>query len=207
VAKRRPTRRAFIRDLTLFGGGVALLGSCRRGKQEPSAEDVPLSTSHRVFTNAEFAILSAACDRVLPRDQDPGALDANVPESIDRALLTPELAQMREEFIPGLAALDRRAKRDHGKGFAALADAEKDALLSAFKDSAATTGEGHFYELLLTLTMEGFLGDPSYGGNKDLAGWALVGFDISRPPDGYDGVSHLHELTRFPGAKRDGGCH
>jgi len=92
----------------------------------------------------------------------------------------------------------------------ALADAEKDALLAIFKDSAPTTGEGHFYELLLALTMEGFLGDPSYGGNKDLVGWALVGFDVARPPDGYDGVRHLHELARFPlapGAKTDGGCH
>ena len=33
----------------------------------------------------------------------------------------------------------------------------------------------------MVLTLEGFLGDPSYGGNKDQVGWALVGFDTSEP--------------------------
>ena len=38
-------------------------------------------------------MLLAACDRALPRDQDPGALDAGVPEYIDRMMQTPELAE------------------------------------------------------------------------------------------------------------------
>ena len=38
------------------------------------------------------------------------------------------------------------------------------------------SGEAQFYENLLILTLEGFLGDPAYGGNKDKVGWALIGF-------------------------------
>ena len=46
----------------------------------------------------------------------------------------------------------------------------------------------------MALTMEGFLGDPSYGGNKDHVGWALMGFETSEPQQGYQGVKHLHDL-------------
>ena len=33
-----------------------------------------------------------------------------------------------------------------------------------------------FFNLLWRHTMEGFLGDPIYGGNQDFIGWKLVGF-------------------------------
>ena len=46
--------------------------------------------------------------------------------------------------------------------------------------------------------VEGFLGDPSYGGNKGRVGWRLVGFDVigtlaMAPPEGYDGPKCLRE--------------
>jgi gluconate 2-dehydrogenase gamma chain len=104
---------------------------------------------------------------------------------------------MRDDFVEGLNALDRRAKGQHEKGFAELTADEKDALLADFKDSAPGTGEEHFYELLIALTLEGFLGDPSYGGNYDHAGWKLVGFSTTEPPKGYDGTAMLlHERQR-----------
>ena len=33
-----------------------------------------------------------------------------------------------------------------------------------------------FFELLLQNTMEGFFADPSYGGNRDMVGWKMIGF-------------------------------
>src|SRR5205807_1870065 len=95
--------------------------------------------------------------------------------------------------LAGLEALDRRASRANGgKRFFEIPAASQDALLEDFKTSKPQSGEAHFYELLLVLTLEGFLGDPSYGGNKDRVGWALVGFGTSEPPQGYDGEHHLH---------------
>ena len=59
----------------------------------------------------------------------------------------------------------------------------------------------------MVLSLEGFLGDPGYGGNHDRVGWDLVGFKLvgaqaAEPPPGYDGVKHLH-AARCGGGK---GC-
>ncbi|MDQ3266904.1 MAG: gluconate 2-dehydrogenase subunit 3 family protein [Myxococcota bacterium] len=204
---RRPhTRRVFLYRLSFMGGGVVLLGGpgCKKSEDAPPRVRAPLTTSHRSFTNEEFSVLSAACERLIPQDQDPGAVEANVPRYIDRALAAPELRKMKEEFLAGLAALDRRAARAHRKGFHELPVADQDALLTAFKDSPSASGEAHFYELLMALTLEGFLGDPSYGGNTGKVGWQLVGFNTSSPGPGYDGLKHLHDPSAGGGG---GGCH
>ncbi len=192
-AERGHTRRIFLQRLTFLGGGVLLFGpACNRWgapvppppKQLAQVDPQTLqSTAHHTFTNEDFVVMSAAVDRILPRDQDPGAVDANVPEYVDLVLLTPELHQMREDFLEGLAQLEKRAAGTYGKPFPDLADAEKDALLSSFKDAKEGSGEAQFYENLLVLTLEGFLGAPEYGGNKDQVGWKLIGFGTYVPPD------------------------
>lgn len=195
------SRRVFIHRLSFLGGGVVLLGSACK-KSEPAADagavakPEPLTTSHKTFTNEEFKVVSAAADRLLPRDEDPGALDANVPEYIDRALQLPQLEKMREEFTAGAAALNRRSQRMFKVPFYDATAEQKDELLRIFRDSPEGTGEAHWYETLIVLTMEGFLGDPSYGGNKDKAGWKLVGFSIvdgqaPGPAESYDGMKYL----------------
>jgi len=194
------SRRALIQRLTFLGGGVVLLGgggiSCKR---EPPPAVGATTTHHRSFTDEEYQSMAAACERIVPRDEDPGALDAGVPEYVDRMLQSPELSQQRDQFVAGLNALDRRAGRAHGgKRFHQLSTADQDALLQDFKDSPSTSGEARFYELLVVFTLEGLLGDPSYGGNKDRMGWTLVGFDTSEPPQGHDGQHVLHQLTGRP---------
>ena len=197
------SRRSFIQRLTFIGGGVVLLGSaCKR----PSEKQAPAQTASaangaagfQTFTSFEYAVVAAASERILPRDEDPGARDADVPVYIDRMLQTPELTQMRRDFLQGLSALERRSHSMFQKGFAQATAEQQDELLTIFKDSPSGTGEAHFYELLLVLTMEGFLGDPSYGGNKGKVGWRLVGFDAigtiaMAPPEGYDGPKCLRE--------------
>jgi gluconate 2-dehydrogenase gamma chain len=199
------SRRVFVHRLAFMGGGVVLLGDgCKQDggapPEAPRAAAPALVSSHRTFTDPEWATLSAAVERVLPRDEDPGALDAHVPEYIDRALQTRALQQMREHFVPGLAALERRAQRMFKTSFATATAAQQDELLTLFKNSPDTSGEARWYELLVVLTLEGFLGDPSYGGNRGEVGWRLVGFElVGRNPKGdpqppYDGARRLDEL-------------
>ncbi len=200
-----PTRRVFVQRLTFMGGGVVLLGSaCKDSKEKPSAPaQVPkvLVSSHRTFTDDEWATLVAALDRVLPKDEDPGALEANVPEYVDRILQTPQLDQMRNNFVPGLAALSRRSERLFKVPFDKATPAQQDELLTLFKNSPEKSGEARWYEILVVLTLEGFLGDPSYGGNKDQIGWKTVGFELvgrnvkADPKPGYDGPKTLNSLT------------
>jgi len=145
-------------------------------------------------------VLVAAIDRILPRDEDPGALDANVPEYIDTALQAQQLRRMKDDFSGGLNALDRRCQRMYKTGFATATPAQQDDVLTvAFKEAPENSGEYKWYDLLITLTMEGFLGDPSYGGNKNKVGWKTMGFDLVGKEAGevdptYDGKQHLDHL-------------
>ncbi|MDP2273550.1 MAG: gluconate 2-dehydrogenase subunit 3 family protein [Archangium sp.] len=198
------TRRVFVHHLTFFGGGVVLLGGCKEDKPAappPALVKAPLTVSHKTFTDAEWATLSAACDRMIPRDEDPGALDAQVPEYIDRMLQTEALQQMRANFVPGVAALDRRAQRMFQVPFAQAKPEQQDELLTIFKKSGEKTGEARWYEMFVVLVMEGFLGDPSYGGNQGEVGWKLVGFNLvgrnvkGDPKAPYDGSQRLHQLV------------
>ena len=192
----RFSRRVFIHRLAFLGGGVVLIGpACKRhDSPAPRAKSAaPAAPSpYQTFSETEFAILSAACERMIPRDEDPGAIDANVPQYIDRMLQTKELRKAKAEFVPGVLALNRRSRRRFGKDFVDVTDAQRDDVLNQFKNSPADSAEAHFFELLTVFTLEGLLGDPSYGGNKDRVGWALVGFETSEPPPEYNGPKHLH---------------
>jgi gluconate 2-dehydrogenase gamma chain len=198
-----PSRRVFLKRATLAAGGVVLVGACKQGeappKGPPPAATAPLTTHHLTMTDPEFAVLSAAVDRVLPRDEDVGALDAGVPEYIDRALTTHALAEKREGFVSGLAALDRASKRRFKVGFVEATAPQRDEVLTVFKNGKQGSGEARFWELLIALTFEGFLGDPSYGGNRDQVGWKMLGFSLvdhtpADPSGAYDGVKKLEAL-------------
>lgn len=210
-----PSRRVFVHRLSFMGGGVVLLGcACKEpAKVDAGAVAVApprpqaLTTSHLTFTNDDYAIVSAACERVLPKDEDAGALDANVPEYIDRILQTPQLENMKKNFVPGLAALDRRCERMFKVGFAKATPEQQDEVITIFKNSPETSGEARWYEMLIVLSLEGYLGDPSYGGNRDQVGWKTLGFSLvnktkADPGPGYDGMKALQQL-RCGGGK---GC-
>ena len=184
------SRRLFLRNAAFAGAGVYLaewtFGCKDQPKPHPAPHAVaprtaPLSSAHRSFTDAEFLALTAAVDRVLPRDASPGGVDAGVPESIDRAFAEPALHRVRDAFIHGLAALERACHRAHRVSFAHATPAQRDALLERFSKMSPSTGEAHFFTTLLTFSLEGYLGDPIHGGNKDRVGWALVGFDPGPP--------------------------
>jgi gluconate 2-dehydrogenase gamma chain len=194
-----PERRRFLRHMAFASGGLYLVEWGWACKSDPPATVVPppapaaavatpapprkatRPTDHKTFTNDEWPTLVAAVDRILPKDQDPGGVEAGVPDFIDHTLTDPNLKQMRDDFLGGLHALDRAATRRAGVPFGEAKVDEQDALLQSFALMKPESGEAHFYESLVTLCMEGFLGDPSYGGNKNRVGWALVGFEPGPP--------------------------
>ncbi|MBL8910716.1 MAG: gluconate 2-dehydrogenase subunit 3 family protein [Archangium sp.] len=199
-------RRVFVRHLTFLGGGVVLLESCKDDKKPDAGPPAPLkqpvpTISHKSFTDPEWATLVAVIDRFLPKDEDPGGVELGVPDYIDRMLQDPTMQQMKTNFPTGLAALDRRAQRMFQKNFASCTAAQQDELLTIFKNSGEKTGEARWYEMLVVLSLEGYLGDPNYGGNKDGAGWKTVGFELvgrnlkGDPKSPYDGSQRLHQLV------------
>src|SRR5215813_11425046 len=74
-------------------------------------------------------ILEAVVDAIVPRDRDPGALDAGVPARILAHLAThPEAHEL---YRAGLELVDRLAQQSGASSFHALDGAERERILSS----------------------------------------------------------------------------
>src|SRR6185503_566697 len=143
------------------------LGEDRSKTQEfeRKSSTMPLSME---LSATERAVLRAVVERILPRDEDPGALDAGAEPYLDRQL-EGDLRSSGEMIRAGLAALDATARGRSGAGFATLPAADQDALLREIETA-------DFFLLLVRTTAEGFYSDPAQGGNRDAVSWRMTGF-------------------------------
>jgi gluconate 2-dehydrogenase gamma chain len=136
---------------------------------------------HGAFFNDEHgATIAAFAERLMPgAPGKPGAHDANVLNYIDLALAGAYVDQ-QDFYRRGIAQLDAYCGKAHGKPFVKLSAAQQDEVIGALEQGKASeftfpTAQA-FFNTLRTHTMEGMFADPVYGGNKDFAGWKLVGF-------------------------------
>jgi gluconate 2-dehydrogenase gamma chain len=172
----------------------------------PPARDNPVGWVF--FTPEEGRAMEAIADRIIPPDPDtPGGKDCGCAVFVDRQLAGPYGHQdglyVRPPFMngaknqglqsadgpaqkyrTGLAALDRTVKAKYGgKGFADLADADKDTVLKELESGDlkldGADGESFFSDAVRDVQM-GFLADPIYGGNRDMAGWKMIGYPGAR---------------------------
>ncbi len=176
-APDRPDRREFLQQLALFGAAISAF-RCRGPEPQEEPLDLrppALPAESPPFSVSQLATLEAACVRILPGDEGvAGAADAGVIDFAAAELRRPELVEIRKRIVGGLLALDRRAARSFGKeGFAALEPSQQDAILSETQ-TGSLQGE-QFLRILISLTLEGFLSDPAYGGNRNGVGWAVTG--------------------------------
>ena len=192
-----PSRR---RLLKAAGAGVAATIPLRRVDAQPHGV-LPSPERYRYFSAEEARFVEAAVARLIPVDElGPGALEAGVPAFIDRQLAGAYGAGERlyragpwrkGEPTQGYqlphtpAELFRAAIRAIGNelapkgGFDKLEPHAQDAYLDALHKgeiSLGSAGTSEFFELLLALTMEGYLGDPVYGGNRGMHAWKMIGF-------------------------------
>jgi len=91
-----------------------------------------------------------------------------------------QLAMTPSELIrAGIADVDAYAQSSQGDFFASLTPEKRAAVLKDVetgKATLATVPASAWFGELLELTIEGYLGDPLYGGNKGKAAWAMLGF-------------------------------
>jgi len=183
---------------TIIKGGLPW----RPGSADPPTVVTPGGWHY--FTSQEAATVEAFVDRLIPPDpQTPGGKDCGCAVFIDRQLAGPygraESMYMMGPFQPGtkqqgpqspltpaqqyrkaLAALDAACRSKYGgKGFADLSDQQKDEVIEGLEHDAfkldGFDGQS-FFHTILTDTRNGFLADPIYGGNKDMAAWKMIGF-------------------------------
>lgn len=156
------------------------------------------------FTEREWRCLIALCDKLIPDDEyGPGAVASLVPVFIDRQMeteygngglwymhgpfYTDSAAQFgyQYKFTPrdiyriGLKELDAHCRASKNTVFERLDDADQTALLESLQkgDIRLPSMPGSiFFSQLLANTKEGFFADPLYGGNRNMAGWKMIGF-------------------------------
>jgi len=132
------------------------------------------------FNDDDSRTVAAFAERLMPgAPGKPGATDANVLNYIDLALSG---AYQDEQYFyrRGLAQLDEHCAKAYGKPFRSLAAAQQDEVIDALQHGKSTafswpTAQA-FFNMVRRHTLEGMFADPIYGGNKDFAGWQLVGF-------------------------------
>jgi gluconate 2-dehydrogenase gamma chain len=196
MKKHDKTRREFLVRAAAGAGAVAGAGLVPPAFAEPreqAKEAVPASSAamrgamhanHEMlgafFNHADAATVAAIVERIMPgAPGKPGAQDAGVLNYIDLALAG-AYAELQEFYRHGLTQLGAYCQGKYKKTFAQLTAAQQDEVLMALDEGKATgftwpTAQS-FFSTLRTHTMEGMFADPIYGGNKEFAGWELVGF-------------------------------
>ena len=191
MSKHDSTRRSFLKRAAVGAGAVAGSGlvpnvytqTLEQHKNDAAApsESHPASVQHGAFFNYEQATTVAAfAERLMPgAPGKPGAHDAGVVNYIDLALAG-AYADLQDFYRRGLAQLDAYCRATYKQSFAQLDSAKQDEVITALEQGKASgftwpTAQ-EFFNVVRTHTMEGMFADPIYGGNRDFAGWRLVGF-------------------------------
>ena len=172
------------------------------------------------FTNEERAFVDAAVSRLIPADElGPGAKEAGVTFFIDRQLSGPygraETWYMQgpwhegskqqgyqlkltpaELYRAAIQDVDAHCRKAFGnKSFAELDAGSQDKVLKGLEAGDVKLGRvpaKQFFDMLWENTQQGFLADPMYGGNRDFAGWKLIGF----PGPRYNYVAEIDQYGK-----------
>lgn len=143
------------------------------------------SSPWRFLTVDEARTLAAACDRILPPDEDPGAAWTGVVNYID-VQLCGHLRELQDSYRLGIVAMNKSSRLLYGSDFAFLPEAKQIELLTKMEEGQAPREAwqkipaSEFFSMLVDHTMQGFYGDPRHGGNREGVSWKMVG--LSYPP-------------------------
>jgi len=173
------------------------------GMMEGAAAMAPMSNAHGAFFNDDDSrTIKAFAERLMPgAPGKPGASDADVLNYIDLAL-SGAYKDEQEFYRHGLAQLDAHCTKAYGKPFRNLPAAQQDETITALEQGKAPEfvwpAAKAFFNTLHKHTLEGMFADPVYGGNRDFAGWRLVGFPGAQMQFTADDMQSKEAFTRAP---------
>lgn len=165
------SRRDFVATVGSIGAIWLLADSKDRSEAVAHAahQTTQAQPTFAVLTREQAAEVEAFASRIIPTDDTPGAREAGVVYFIDRALATWAKDQV-PGFTEGLAKLPRdvAAKFPGQTQLSALSPAQQDEVLKSIEETP-------FFGQMRFATLSGMFSLPTYGGNRDFAGWKLVG--------------------------------
>jgi hypothetical protein len=160
----QPTRRAVFVQ-------IAAATAATTGLAPPSLEAQAYTPQN--LTAAQYQMLTALVDMIIPPSETPGAAAAGADQLIDEALTRAQ--QRRATLTAGLERLE-------GDGFSGLDQAARVKLLTEYSEADGERGE--FFQLLKDMTVDAYY-STEIGLAREL---------------GYQGNSYLRE---FPGCQHE----
>lgn len=170
----------------------------------PTPAQSPTRAAYAYLNLEEQAFVEALVDHMVPADVlSPKGTDLGINIYIDRALaggwgkgdrlymqgpwkegvasqgyqlpLTPA-----ELYRTGITAANAFCVKTYGKSFDKITEPQREEFLLGLRAGKVTFENGPparvFFTTMYQTVMEGMFSDPIYGGNRDKAGWKMIGF-------------------------------
>jgi len=135
-------RDALAGMVAMFGASLfAPIARAAASQMVPISDGPPTAA---IFTPQQRALMVALSERVMPTTDTPGAIDAGVPEFIEKLLADWALPEDRTPILAGLDAIETRSQADHGISAAAASPEQHDALLTLAMNDALPGGAAFF---------------------------------------------------------------
>lgn len=196
-------RRTFIKAAHA-GMAVLITSSATAPFATAEEKEASATLAYTFLRPSESAFVERLADHMVPADDlSPSGNELGIPVYIDRALSSGwgkgDRVYLQGPFFEGsknqgyqLALTPARLFRlgteatlqfvlnIYGKDFSQLSTTEVDDLLHRLKDGRASLNDDvpsvDYFSLLYALVREGLFADPAYGGNRNKAGWRMLGF-------------------------------
>jgi len=198
-------RREFLTSVGVAGAASAsALAPDTSAAQAPSPAPQHAADGYAYLKPAEQAFVEALVDHMIPKDELTGSgTELGIATFIDRALAggwgKGGRLYMQGPWLPGTAnqgyqlpltpaelyrfgieGSDIYCRKTFGKDFARCTADQKETFLKDLAAGKITLAGGlrgrAFFTMFYENVMEGLFADPIYGGNRDKAGWKMIGF-------------------------------
>lgn len=142
------------------------------------------------MTPLQISTLLAVTDRIVPQDQDPGAVSLGAGDHAV-GILNGDPSKCRR-ICAGLDALEAAAMARHGVTFADLPPPQQD-------DSLRTVETEDWFGNLTEIVCLGLYADPDNGGNRDAASWNWLQYRHGLPEGPSGPARHAPPRAPSPG--------
>jgi gluconate 2-dehydrogenase gamma chain len=198
-------RRSFLKS-AVAGSAAAVTAALPQSAdaQQRAPASAIASPVYSYLNLEEQAFVEALVDHMVPADENsPKGTDIGINVFIDRALasgwgkgdrlymqgpwkqgvpnqgyqlpLTP--AQL---YRAGIPVANAHCVKTYGKTFDKIDEAQREEFLKAWQAGKVAFEGGPparvFFSMLYQNVIQGMFSDPIYGGNRDKAGWKMIGF-------------------------------
>lgn len=157
------TRREAIKRAAFFLG-VAISPSLFTGALEAATTPIGGGAKTGFLSAKQAATAAAIAERILPRTDTPGAIDAGVPAFIDLMVGKYYTSQEQQLFTAGLAEIDAASMTAHKQAFAGATAEQQDAMLMALA-RASQKKDKSFCLQIRELTVVGYFTSEKVGRN------------------------------------------